>query len=317
MFTIKFIMKPLRNSFISMVVIIAMMLTSTCQSGQKGSPVLIEDVDEITSESGFESFYQIIHLYPSPGEMLSVFDMAELSFDGSLLNPIERADQYLGSKSKAYALGVYITDLAYTALFGRHEETLDYLDVVKSISEEVSINEAVDEAMIEKARNNINFLDSLYDISNDAFINILQFCERNERSNTMVMLTAGAFTESLYLAVHMVDDYGTADQLIQHLADQKYTIDNFMLFANGLNSDDPEVVSTINDLSKIKEIFDSIEPGTGGVSIKSTTDPDEKQPKKLVISGSGAKSQPHLSEEEFIALKQAIIEMRNNAVIVK
>lgn len=310
-------MKPTRNSFISGLVILTMMLALACQSGQKGSPVLIDNVDESASQSGLESLQQIIYLYPSPAEMLSVFDIEELSYDGSLLNPLESADQYLGSKMKEYALGVYITDLAYTALFGRHVETLDYLDVVKSISEEVSINEAINEDMIERARNNVNFLDSLYEVSNEAFINILQFCERNLRSNTLVMLTAGAFTESLYLAVNMVDDYAEANQLIQHLADQKYAIDNFMLFANSVKSEDPAVVSVLNDMAKIKEIFDGIEPGSGGVSIKPVADPDEDQPKKLVISGSGSNSQPHLSEEEFNALKQAVIEIRNNAVIVK
>ena len=310
-------MKPTRNSFISGLVILTMMLALACQSGQKGSPVLIDNVEESASQGGLESLQQIIYLYPSPAEMLSVFDIEELNYDGSLLNPLESADQYLGSKVKEYALGVYITDLAYTALFGRHVETLDYLDVVKSISEEVSINEAINEEMIEKARNNVNFLDSLYEVSNEAFINILQFCERHKRSSTLVMLTAGAFTESLYLAISMVDNYAEANELIQHLADQKYAIDNFMLFANSVKSEDPAVVSVLDDMARIKEIFDGMEPGSGGVTIKPVEDPDENQPKKLVIGGSGADSQPRLSEEEFIALKQAVIEIRNNAVIVK
>ena len=307
-------MKPLRNSFIPMVVLAAMMLACACQSGQKGSPVLIQDVDKIESTEGIKSFNQIYHLYPSPVEMLSVIDMTDMTFDGSLLNPVERADQYLDSKMKTYALGIYMADLAYAALFGRHEETLNYLEAVKSLAEEISINEAVDESMIEKARDNVEFLDSLYNISNDAFINILSFCDKNERSNTVVMLSAGAFVESLFLAVHMIDDFGTADQLLQHLSDQKYTIDNFMLFAKSVGSDDPGVESTIKDLEKIKSIYDGIEPGTGVVSIKSTGDSDLKQPKKLVISGSGDASQPSLTEDEFNALKVAVIELRNKIV---
>jgi len=309
-------MNPLRNSYTTVIVIIALLLAGACQSGQKGSTVLIEDVDEITSNSELASFTQIIHLYPSPAEMLSVIDMTELSFDASLLNPIERADQYFDSQLKTYALGIYMTDLAYTALFQRHEETLDYLEVVKSLAEEISINEAVDEAMIEKVKNNVEYLDSLYNIASKAFINVLSFCERNEESNTVAMLSAGAFIESLYLVVHMIDDYGTADMLLQHLADQKFTLDNFMLFAHGLNSDDPNVVSTLKDLAKIKKIYDGIKPGTGGVTVKSSDDSDEKQPKKLIISGTGTASQPSLTEEEFESLKAAVIETRNKAVSI-
>ena len=227
MFAKKRRMKPLRNRFRLMVMMAVMILATACQSGQKGSGVLIQEVGQTDSPEGIESFNQIYHLYPSPAEMLSVIDISEISFDGPLLNSTEKADQYLDSKSKSLVLGVYMTDLAYSALFGRHEETLDYLETVKSLSEEISITEALDESMIEKARENVKFLDSLYNISNDAFINILHFCEKNERSNTVVYISAGAFIESLYLAVNMIDDYGTAQHLLQHLADQKYTINNF------------------------------------------------------------------------------------------
>ena len=168
-------MKPLRNNYIPVLILLAMMLAAACQSGQKKSSPLIQDVDKEASIEDMEAFHQIYHLYPSPAEMLSVIDMADVPYDGSLLNPTEKADQYLDSKSKSSMLGVYMADLAYAALYGRHEESLDYLETVKSLSEEISINEAVDESMIQKARDNVEFLDSLYSISNDAFMNILSF----------------------------------------------------------------------------------------------------------------------------------------------
>jgi len=306
-------MKPLRNNFLILIAIGSLMLADECKSGQKESTVLIEDVSHTASEDRLHSFSQIIHLYPSPAEMLSVIDFTEISYNAALLNPIEKADQYLDSKMQTFALGMYLTDLAYNALFGRHVETLDYLEIVKSLAADIHINEAVDESMIEQVKNNVEFLDSLYNISNEAFINILSFCERNDRSNTVVMLSAGAFTESLYLAVHMIEDYSMADHILQHLADQKYSIDNFMLFARGLGSDDPGVVSTLKDLEEIKSIFDGIEPGSGDISIKSAASEEQNQPKKLVIGASGAGSQPHLSEEDFKALRTAVVELRNKA----
>lgn len=307
-------MKAIRISFVPVAIVLALMLVCACQSGKKGSPVLIEDVDESGSMEGVETLSQVYHLYPSPAEMLSIIDMTEASFEGSLLNPVERADKYLDSKSKSTNLGVYMTDLAYSALFGRHEEALDFLETVKALAEEININEAVDESMIDKARENVEFLDSLYNISNDAFINILAYCERNNRSNTVVMISAGAFIESLFLSVNMVDDYATADLLLQHLADQKYTIDNFMMFAKSLESNDPVVKSTIADLEKIKSIYDGIKTGTGGITIKPASDSDSKERKKLVIGGAEESSEPSMSEDHFDALKAAVVELRNNIV---
>ena len=64
----------------------------------------------------------------------------------------------------------------------------------------------------------------------------------------------------------------------------------------------------------IKDIYDGIKTGTGGVTIKAADDSDSKQPKKLVIGGADKSSQPSLTEEEFVALKNAVIELRNNIV---
>ena len=306
-------MKPLRTCFIPLLLLMGILVIGGCQSGQKRSQVLIEDVDQGTLDVA-SSFRQVFHLYPSPAEMLSVIEMAEVSYDESLMNSTDKVDSYLDSKAKSINLGVYMADLAYAALFGRHEAALDLLETSKTLAEEININDAVDESMIQKARENVEYLDSLYEISNDAFMNILSYCERNERSNTVVMVSAGAIVESLHFAVNMVDVYGTAEFLMQHLADQKYTFENFINFARGIQSDDPKVASTIADLERIKNIYDGINSGTGGVTIKAAGDSESKQAKKLVIGGASEGSQPSLTEEEFNQLKAAIEELRNKIV---
>jgi len=304
--------KPFINVLVTFL--ITALFAAGCQTGNRGTPTLINNVEEGDQTLGIESYSQIYHLYPSPGEMLSIIDMAEMSFDGELLNPIGESDKYLETRPMTYMLGVYMTDLAYASLFGRHEATLDYLELVRDLSEKIRIDKAIDDEMIEKARNNVEYLDSLYNISNEAFMNILAYCERNERSNTVVMLSAGAFTESLFLAVNLIDDYEEADYLLQHLADQKYTIDNFMTFAKGVKANDANVSATIDDLKKIHDIYDGINPGSGEVSIKSSSDANKQEPKKLVIGSSGTKSQPSLTREEFEKLKAAVVELRTRII---
>ncbi len=302
-------------SFILLIVmLVPLLLVTGCKSGSKGTPTLIDDVGISEEPGGIESFSQIYHLYPSPAEMLSIIDMSEMDYDEELMNSVELADNYIDTRAKTCMLGVYMTDLAYSALFGRHEATLDYLEVVRSLAEEIRIDEAVDDAMIEKARSNVEYLDSLHSISNDAFMNILAYCERNERSNTVVMLSAGAFTESLFLAVNLIDDYEEADYTLQHLADQKFTIDNFMTFAENVKTDDPNVVATIDDLKRIKALYDNINPGSGAISIKKPNEAEEGQPKKLVIGVGSSESQPSLTLEEFEELKAAVIELRTKIV---
>jgi len=294
-------------------ILIPLALVTSCKSGSRGTPTLVDDV-EGDGSAGIESFEQIYHLYPSPAEMLGVIDMTDMTFNAGLLAPAGMADQYIDTRSKSHMLGVYMTDLAYAALFGRHEATLDYLELVRTMAEEIRIDRAVDDDMIENARENVEYLDSLYTISNEAFMNVLAFCERNERSNTVVMMSAGAFVESLYLAVNLIDDYEKADHLLRHLADQKYTFDNFMTFAESVRSDDENVASTIDDLQQIRKIYQGIRPIAGNVTVKAEPASGEGVPKKLVIGGGQGRSGNALTREEFETLRSAVITFRSKIV---
>ena len=294
-----------------LVLIIPALLGSGCKSDKnKRKPGLLDDSGTTEIVDRIETIKQVYHLSPSPAEMLSVIDVAELSFDVGLLNPPGNMDNYLDTKSKTISLGIYITDLAYAALFGRHEETLDYLDVVRTMAEQIRVTGAIDDELIENARNNVEYLDSLFDISNEAFINMLFFCERNDRPNTIIMLSAGAFIESLFLAVNLVGENGQTDYILQHLADQKYALDNLMMFAESMKDQDPNVAAVIEEMNPIREIYDDITIVAGTTTVETEKAADD-QPKKLVIGGG---SKPTLSKKEFENLKKTTVELRNKLV---
>ena len=300
--------------YATLIMLVTLSLMTSCKSGNQKAPGSIDEQEAGEIINRLETIKQVYHLCPSPAEMLSVIDVSGLSYEGDLLNPVENADQYLDSRSKTLALGIYITDLAYAALFGRHEETLDYLETVRAVAEDIRVTGAINDELIQKAKNNVEYLDSLFGISNEAFINMLFFCERNNRPNTIIMLSSGAFIESLYLAVNLVDDYENAGYILQHLADQKYAIDNLMVFGESLSSSDPNITAVMEELRPLKEIYDGLETGGGEVSVKSGNQTGSEQvPKKLVIGGGESKS-PTLSSEDFKNLKEETIRIRTNMV---
>jgi len=307
------IMKQKYLPYAILSLIIPLFLATACQSGRKPAPGTIDDKEAKEIDDRISTIKQVYHLCPSPAEMLSMIDVADLSFDGDLLNPVGQADKYLDTKSRTLALGVYITDLAYAALFGRHEETLDYLEVVRSVAEQVRVTGAINDELIQKARDNVEYIDSLFNISNEAFINMLFFCERNERPNTIIMLSAGAFIESLYLAVNLVDDYESAGYILQHLAEQKYAIDNLIVFAESMSGEDENIATIIKDMKPIKKIYDGIETGGGAVTVSTLDEASDEQPRKLVVGG-GSSKQPTLSPEEFEKLKEETIRLRSSLV---
>ena len=263
-----------------LVLIIPAILVGGCKSDKgKRGPGLLDDNEAEEIVDRIETIKQVYHLSPSPAEMLSVIDIAELSFNVGLLNPPGNMDNYLDTKSQTISLGIYITDLAYAALFGRHGETLDYLDVVRTIAEQIRVTGAIDDELIEYARNNVEYLDSLFNISNEAFINMLFFCERNDRPNTVIMLSAGAFIESLFLAVNLAGDNGHTDYILQHLADQKYALDNLMMFAERMKDQDPNVAAVIEEMKPIKDIYDDITFVAGTTTVETEKAADDRSKK--------------------------------------
>ena len=140
---------------------------------------------------------------------------------------------------------------------------------------------------------------------------MLFFCERNNRPNTMILLSAGAFIESLYLAVNMVDDYESAGYLLTHIADQKYAMDNLVMFAESIGDEDSNIASMLDDMQAIRQIYDGIESGSGAMTITTDENAAEDQPKKLVFGGS---SPTTISAEDFESLKVEANRLRNKLI---
>ncbi len=300
-------MKKIKVIGLLILFILAGIFIASCKS-DRTTRYIGDMSDEETGEifDRIEQVKKVYHLCPSPAEMLGIINVGEMKYNGDILNPPENDDKYLDTKSQTLNLGVYITDMAFAALFGRSEETIDYLETVQDVAEKIRVSGAVDEALINRAKQNVNFIDSLFVLSNQAFINMLYFCEKNNRSNTIMMISAGAYVESLYLAINMIEHYDAADYLIQHLAEQKYALDNLMAFAESLD-DDTNVLATIEQLKPLRDLYNRFESTGGATTVKKESE------NKLVIGGG---KRVLISEEEFRQLKEIALQVRHNIVSI-
>ena len=164
-----------------------LIVTVSCKQGGQGThPDEAKTGDEILeSIERIEQIKNVYHLIPSPGEMLSVLNIGGLDFNKGLLNPTVNIENYFDSKSRTLNLGVYITDLAFAAIFGRHDETIEYLEAVQELSGLTRMEGAISEELISRTKGSVQDLDTLFRISNDAFINMITYCEETHQSNTI------------------------------------------------------------------------------------------------------------------------------------
>ncbi len=246
------------------LVFVILLLISSCKSGDQRKAESYNDKDANEIVNRIETIKQVYHLCPSPAEMIGVIDVSNLHFDSELLNPLSSINKYSDTRSKSLALGIYATDMAYAALFARHEETIDYLDLMRHLAEEIEISDAISEDLFQKVKDNVEEADSLRSISNEAFVSLLFYCERTDSPNTFIMISAGAFVESLYLAVKLADDFKSSAHILSHISDQKYALDNLILFGESLRSMDPNIEAVLMDLRPLQEIYresETLNPG--------------------------------------------------------
>jgi hypothetical protein len=156
---------------------------------------------------------------------------------------------------------------------------------VKDMTGKLKISGAVKRELINRTKENVHSTDSLFSISSEAFMNLLFFCEKNDRAATVIMISAGAFVESLYLAINIVDKDDTSNYIVRYVAEQKYAIDNLIAFAESL-PEDLNLSEVIQQLKPVLDIYNRLE-FTGG--------------KKILFSS-----------KEFNELKEATSLVRNN-----
>jgi hypothetical protein len=244
----------------------------------------------------------IIYLFPAPGEVLDRFYESNVSFDQELLNPEENQEEYLTTRSKALNLGIYFTDFAYSVVFSRQQEAMDYLDVLNAMSKEVDIAPAVYESLIERTEENIGSRDSLLNISRDMFFTILEYLEQGQKESTMALVSAGAYIEAMYIALQSIEEYKEDHPILQHITELRYPMNNLLERARA-TSNNPHVSSIVIYLLEIQEVFEELE------DISTDTRVVKKESNEISITGGEKKK---ISEEDFVELKNKIAEIRTN-----
>ncbi|MCK5536567.1 MAG: hypothetical protein KAI79_07055 [Bacteroidales bacterium] len=256
------------------------------------------EFDEFEEASSEETFYRI----PSPDEMFSFLNDKELKYQPELLNPSANADNYIDRKSKELNFGVYAADLAYTASFHQFQGSVDYINIVKRLAEDIEISAVFNEDMNKRIKNIFENADTLVNVTNATYYQIVNYLQKSDRNQTLSLLTAGGWIETLYVVIHIIPEYDENSATVQHIADQKLTFENLMLSLEQFQ-EDPAIKETIDDFKEIGKIYAQLKVVNAETSTK------QNQEGNVVIVGS--KSKLHITKEQFNQLKQKIAEVRN------
>jgi hypothetical protein len=298
----------MRKIILLACVMVTSVLISSCGSGtDEGSANEADTTVVDTTASMVPEEPQEYISVPSPDEMFSFIKaVAGAGKSVNYLNNTDNIKNYVETKSKALNFGVYATDFLYCSTFDFSNEIPKYFIAVKKLGDELGISNVISEEVQNRIKANSNKSDSLMNIANPLYYSAVAELEKSDKAPVLVLLIAGGWIESMYLATNMIKKFKHDDRVIDRIAEQKYTLDNLIEFMNKYNSDDG-VAAVISQLNELKLVYDQLqeESANGTVSTK-----DGKK-----VLGGGAKIT--ITEAQYKAISEKVKSIRESFTMTK
>ncbi|MEX1001919.1 MAG: hypothetical protein WDZ35_07380 [Crocinitomicaceae bacterium] len=262
--------------------------------------VVLDTLENLESNNSSGVHYSV----PTPNELFEIVKLQGGKKESGLVNPLENRENYVETKEKALAFGVYSADLAYMSCFGVGTEFLKYMKTIEEMGDELGISGAFDEDLMDRIENNEGDTDSLFAISNETYYDSYLYLEENEKGTELSLIMGGGYIESLYIICNLVDKYKEGDPIIEKIGDQKLVLENLLEFVSKYQ-DDQAVQEMINDLISLKEVFEI------SMEFKESETNVEKSNGKLVLSGGGSYK---MTEQALKDITAKVTELRENII---
>lgn len=235
--------------------------------------VVIETVDD-----------NITYILPSPLQIVSLFKNAGLEYVGGITNPKENVNNYNSKYNQKLNFGVYAADMAYAITNNQSQESINYLNAIRELSEKIWMTDVINSiGVAERLEKNVGNEDSLVSIMADLQMQLDDYLDENGSSYAGSVIFAGAWVETMHLALN--GNKNGNEKLTNRLSEQSYIVENIILAVKQAN-EDKEYDGLIESLEGIHSHFNEITNGDSKV----------------------------LSAEKIERLKAAIIELRTNII---
>lgn len=184
------------------------------------------DADGMAVTSRQNTLTKIFHAAPSPMETASLIKRSGASFHADALNGADRASDYTTSDAQAINLGIYGADLSYATIFEENSTSLEYLDVIKSLSAQLGVDDVLSGEVMDEVEANRNDRAMLIDIVSDTFYELNERLKFNGQEDLAGLVVAAGWVEGMYLATRHLDE--APEDLKARIAEQKLVLDDVM-----------------------------------------------------------------------------------------
>lgn len=211
-----------------------------------------DPIQTVTPVKKNEIFYGTL----TPVEICSIFNRLGVQYNSAVTNPISNSNKYLSSSKTSLNTGIYGVDFGYLKMFGIGQEMINYVVTIRNMSGKLSIPDTFITSPLKMLQGDPD-PDSVMYFMNEAYNKMESHLRESGRESTAGLMVIGGWVEAMYIATQFVYDPENPDpEVIQRIAEQKYTLNSLLSFVKNYY-DDPVVVYYSKKLKYLNNYFDS------------------------------------------------------------
>jgi len=244
---------------------------SACGNSNEEDPdALLKQIDSNVTVIPEGEINDIIQSLPSPVEMSALIKDVGVPFSKSYLASPDDADDYDTNFKKALGLGILSADLGYLNVYAQTNEVVNYLAVIRRISDDLNIGQFFDFQTLKRLATNNENMDSLLILSQTSFRQMDEHLRKNNRSNLSALVVTGVWIEGLYFLTQIVKSGSTNKDLENRIGEQKIIVEKLHSILQAYRAQDKNFEKLADDFVELKSKYESIQitVETGEVTTK-------------------------------------------------
>ena len=237
------------------ILLVSFSVISSCKNKETKKEQKKVEMGKIkTIEENIES-----NVYPLPtsAEVIKMLTDLEVGYIFGISNPVENVKKYFSSTSKAINLGVFGADLSYATLYNIQQEVINYLDAIRSLSNELNMSKIYDETLYDKIKQNFDNRDELVKVLTSAFNDTYTYLADNDQQALALLVVGGAWVEGMYLTTHVSEAAYQVAGISKNLLAQKKSFELFIDLSKPYETD-PIVSDFIKELDPVKKVYEGL-----------------------------------------------------------
>jgi len=246
-----------RNYAGVILILIAFIFASSNSCKNRASEKQQKLVEKEQADTIEKEIEKNVYPLPTSVEIIKMLTDLEVGYIIGITNPVANAKKYFSSTTRAINLGVFGADLSYATLYNIQQEVINYLNSIRSLSNELNMSKIYNEELYEKIKTNFDNRDELVKILTNSFNDTYSYLSDNDQQTLALLVVGGAWVEGMYLTTHVSEAAYQVAGISKVLLEQKKSFEVFLEITQPYATD-PSIGDFLKRLDPVKKVYSGL-----------------------------------------------------------